>query len=497
MVYDADGQRLLRRAPGGTTLYLDGTEVTLSGGQVTAKRHYATSDGATIALRDGTGVTWLLSGLHGSQQLAVTADGQVSRERYLPFGQRRGADDLPFTDRGWLGKTEDGSTGLTYLSARYYDPAIAKFISVDPLLDMTTPEWANPYSYAGNDPIGQADPDGLRPDHCGDGSGRTECAVNIQQKFAKRQPLTKAEVAEHVYNTHYSNLNESQKRSVWMAWKGQTDPDAVNAWVKKTLAEQDKRAMLMVRDFLWALFIDDFPECARGDALACAGVIPWGKAIGLPAKVIRKLVSKADDTVQAGRSARKTGKAGCSSFVPGTRVTMADGTTKPIEDVKVGDKVIATDPESGRTRAEPVIAVITSKGAKNLVRVTVDTDGARGDEVGVVVATESHPFWAPGSDEWQDAGSLTPGQWLRTSEGRLVQVTAIRKWSASDQRVHNLTVANVHTYRTSTPIMSRRGGRTCSSTTSVPASRALLGITTRKGCPIRSIVTRSSGMGRK
>ncbi|MGW4795021.1 RHS repeat-associated core domain-containing protein [Nonomuraea sp. NPDC004297] len=241
MVYDADGQRLLRRAPGGTTLYLDGTEVTLSGGQVTAKRHYATSDGATIALRDGTGVTWLLSGLHGSQQLAVTADGQVSRERYLPFGQRRGADDLPFTDRGWLGKTEDGSTGLTYLSARYYDPAIAKFISVDPLLDMTTPEWANPYSYAGNDPIGQADPDGLRPDHCGDGSGRTECAVNIQQKFAKRQPLTKAEVSEHVYNTHYSNLNESQKRSGWMAWKGQTDPDAVNAWVKKTLAEQDKR----------------------------------------------------------------------------------------------------------------------------------------------------------------------------------------------------------------------------------------------------------------
>ncbi|WP_125629639.1 hypothetical protein [Nonomuraea sp. WAC 01424] len=66
-----------------------------------------------------------------------------------------------------------------------------------------------------------------------------------------------------------------------MAWKGQTDPDAVNAWVKKTLAERDRRAMLMVRDFLWALFIDDYPECARGDALACAGIIPWGKAIGL------------------------------------------------------------------------------------------------------------------------------------------------------------------------------------------------------------------------
>ncbi|WP_147268585.1 hypothetical protein [Sphaerisporangium album] len=26
--------------------------------------------------------------------------GQVSRERYLPYGKRRGADDLPFADRG-------------------------------------------------------------------------------------------------------------------------------------------------------------------------------------------------------------------------------------------------------------------------------------------------------------------------------------------------------------------------------------------------------------
>ncbi|MFB4273313.1 RHS repeat-associated core domain-containing protein [Nonomuraea sp. GTA35] len=50
----------------------------------------------------------------------------------MPFGQRRGGDDLPFTDRGFLGKTEDGSTGLSYLQARYYDPAIAKFISADP-----------------------------------------------------------------------------------------------------------------------------------------------------------------------------------------------------------------------------------------------------------------------------------------------------------------------------------------------------------------------------
>ncbi|GGL86341.1 hypothetical protein GCM10012279_00020 [Micromonospora yangpuensis] len=38
-----------------------------------------------------------------------------------------------------------------------------------------------------------------------------------------------------------------------------------------------------------------------------------------------------------------------NSFTPGTHVLMADGTTKPIEDVHTGDQVIATDPDTGHT----------------------------------------------------------------------------------------------------------------------------------------------------
>jgi Pretoxin HINT domain len=43
--------------------------------------------------------------------------------------------------------------------------------------------------------------------------------------------------------------------------------------------------------------------------------------------------------------------------VPATPVVMADGTTKKIKDVKVGDKVLATDPESGKTSARTVTAL--------------------------------------------------------------------------------------------------------------------------------------------
>ncbi|QRF06122.1 hypothetical protein G9U55_08525 [Streptomyces koyangensis] len=48
-------------------------------------------------------------------------------------------------------------------------------------------------------------------------------------------------------------------------------------------------------------------------------------------------------------------------------------------------------------------------------------------------------------NHWLDAGQLHPGQWLHTSAGTWVQITAV---SSTTQRatVHNLTVADVHTY---------------------------------------------------
>ncbi|WP_327237793.1 polymorphic toxin-type HINT domain-containing protein [Streptomyces sp. NBC_01317] len=136
----------------------------------------------------------------------------------------------------------------------------------------------------------------------------------------------------------------------------------------------------------------------------------------------------------------------CNSFVPGTKVLMADGTTKPIEKVKAGDKVVATDPETGETRIETVTAEIKGQGLKHLVKVTIDTDGKRGSKTAQVTATDGHPFWVPELDKWIDATDLRPGQWLRTSAGTFVQITAIERWTAQESAVHNLTVSDLHTY---------------------------------------------------
>ncbi|MFI6513831.1 polymorphic toxin-type HINT domain-containing protein [Streptosporangium sp. NPDC050855] len=134
-----------------------------------------------------------------------------------------------------------------------------------------------------------------------------------------------------------------------------------------------------------------------------------------------------------------------NSFVPGTFVLMADGSKKPIEDVKVGDYVLATDPQTNRTEARAVTALIVGEGIKNLVKITVDTGGYRDDATAPITATDKHPFWVPSLRKWANASELRPGLWLQTSAGTHVQVTAIKKWTTT-RRVHNFTVDGIHTY---------------------------------------------------
>ena len=147
---------------------------------------------------------------------------------------------------------------------------------------------------------------------------------------------------------------------------------------------------------------------------------------------------------------RKSSKAAeaateCNSFLPNTRVLMADGSTKAIKDVDIGDKVIATDPKTGTTRVETVTAEIKGQGVKHLVKVTIDIDGDHGDKIASVTATDGHPFWVPELGAWIRATDLHNGEWLRTSAGTHVQITALKRWIAPIATVHNLTVADLHT----------------------------------------------------
>ncbi|MEO3809287.1 Hint domain-containing protein [Sphaerisporangium sp. B11E5] len=134
-----------------------------------------------------------------------------------------------------------------------------------------------------------------------------------------------------------------------------------------------------------------------------------------------------------------------NSFVAGTPVLMADGTHKPIEQIRVGDLVRAADPLSGHTAARPVVTLISGEGTKTLVELTIDLDGPHGTTTDQITATDAHPFWLPQLRRWLPASAIQPGTWLQTSAGTWVQVTAVRTRTVQ-QHVYNLTVSGLHTY---------------------------------------------------
>ncbi|MFI7596710.1 polymorphic toxin-type HINT domain-containing protein [Actinoplanes sp. NPDC049681] len=127
------------------------------------------------------------------------------------------------------------------------------------------------------------------------------------------------------------------------------------------------------------------------------------------------------------------------SFAPETRVLLADGTTEPIADIEVGEEVLATDPETGATSAEPVTELHRNLDT-DFADVTVGASG--GDQV--VRTTQHHPFWSATTRSWIDAGDLGSGETL-LGRGGPATVKAVDKYTGS-RIMHNLTVASVHTF---------------------------------------------------
>ncbi len=160
-VYDAEGNRLIGRAPGKTTLYLGHTELQMNAsGQVTGTRYYTVGTTA-VAVRVPDSLYWTATDHHGTQQIQInTVDLTATRNRSMPYGGPRGPQTQFAGTKGFVGGTQD-STGLTHLGAREYDPTIGRFISPDPLMDLTDPQQWNPYAYSNNNPATFTDPDGL------------------------------------------------------------------------------------------------------------------------------------------------------------------------------------------------------------------------------------------------------------------------------------------------------------------------------------------------
>ncbi|MEV0991746.1 RHS repeat-associated core domain-containing protein [Streptomyces sp. NPDC049949] len=168
-LYDTTGQRLLRKDTKSTTLYLPGgNELHLDkAGKVTGTRYYG-----GVAMREGTKVTFTLSDHHGTGTTQVTADATqaVTRRKTGLFGETRGTQPTGWAgDKGFIGGTKDTDTGLTHIGAREYDPLTARFISVDPVMDLMDSQQLHGYTYSNQNPFTFWDPTGRQLEECASG----------------------------------------------------------------------------------------------------------------------------------------------------------------------------------------------------------------------------------------------------------------------------------------------------------------------------------------
>ena len=422
MVYDVDGNRVAWvDADGAATVFLYGHEYTTTPAAGTNTTRYYEHAGDTIATRtDSTSskgdIIWLGSDQLDSATWAVNAATRAATIRYNdPYGNSRDGSNTPqwpAGQRGYVGGVTD-PTGLTLLGARFYDPRTGVFISVDPEVDEYDPQRLHAYAYANNNPVTFSDPDGLF----------WGAIKNGMQKAASSVASGVTSAAKAVVNNAGTIATVAGTVATVAAFL--PPPAQVVAAAAGAVAAV-------------AGAIDTAKSCASGSTGDCA----VGIASMLPG--VRQARNAARG-VGAAKAVVKKAVGECpNSFAPGTRVLMADGSTKAIEDIKPDDVVRSTDPETGEDGARPVTNLITGHGDKQLFKISIDGDGD-GVADGSVTATHNHPFWVASEQAWMFADGLQKDMELLTPDGARVTVMAIVAWDAV-ATVYNLTVDDLHTY---------------------------------------------------
>ncbi len=133
-----------------------------------------TAPAEQVGLSSGT-ITYLVADGLGSVRGAVNSSGSLAgTTSYDAWGNPLTTGGLTATTPfGFAGGFTDPS-GLIYLDHRYYDPATAQFVSVDPDLSDTLAS----YSYAEDDPIDNVDPTGLDTERVPD---KYDCSIEVDR----------------------------------------------------------------------------------------------------------------------------------------------------------------------------------------------------------------------------------------------------------------------------------------------------------------------------
>jgi RHS repeat-associated protein len=162
LTYDDAGARLKKDGSSGTVLYASAQfECATPPGGVETCTRYIVGNGIRLASVAGTTVRYFHLDHLGSTRVVTSAQEVVERASYRPFGLTLSDTASGGSRQKFSAKELDAETGLYNYGARYYDPALGRFVSADSVLQsVLDPQLLNRYAYARNNPVLLADPSG-------------------------------------------------------------------------------------------------------------------------------------------------------------------------------------------------------------------------------------------------------------------------------------------------------------------------------------------------
>ena len=306
-----------------------------------------------------------------------TADGGYMADAYNPFRYR--------------GYYWDWEIGLYYTNSRYYNPQWGRFISADiPEVSAAEPDSVlryNLYAYCLNNPVNLTDKDGTWP------SWATKLIVGT---------AVIAAAAVLVVATGGAAAGPLGCFAVG-ALKGAVVGAAIGSATGAVTGAVGHR----IKTGSW----EGAGEAALNSA---ADGYMMGSITGF---------------ISGGMTSNQC-------FVAGTAILTSSGYVA-IENIRAGDMVWASDPETGETELKPVVQTFRNETTE-LVHVTVN-----GEEI---ICTKEHPFYSPVKG-WTAACRLRAGDILVLVNGEYVVVEQVQhELLESPVATYNFEVQDFHTY---------------------------------------------------
>ena len=299
--------------------------------------------------------------------------------------------EQPFRYRGYV---YDEETGWYYLQSRYYNPELGRFISADVYLSTGQGVIGhNSYAYCGNNPIVRQDPSGYDWWHWLIAGAVVAAAAAIGAVAAVASGVSAATTASTVAAGVFIGSATMLAATAW---------DAVAS----------------------SSSIEDVLDAGSW------GTVAWTAVGGLVGGFSAYSMTVHTD----GPSEPPRQESQC--FVAGTAILTLDG-SKPIESIKAGDYVYATDPETGESSYKRVVQTF-ERETDEIVKVTYGGE--------TITTTPTHPFYVP-QRGWTEAIKLRAGDILVKNNGEYVVVEKVQhEILETPVIVYNFEVEDYHTY---------------------------------------------------